>query len=243
VRALSQARPGSDLYRACLDTSLTYIESWRAADSATVDPIALDGDVRLARGDTNLALDKYRLLLSGAPRFEPAYRAIGTILLNRGDTAEAVANYDALLSADSLNVFANVMLGSILLVRRDTAGAMFRFERAASIDTFALLPPLRIAAVQTARGRHTDAADLLGRAVRRVEARRGYVQAVLQSAPDAALYAELKLRLALAMMNLGEWARADEQVQAVLRFAPAYRTARQLADAVRQRTVPSFILW
>lgn len=228
---------------ALLDSSLYYVRAWRNADSLSADPIALEGDIELAAGDTTEALRIYRLLTMKAPRFEPVYRLMTAIYLQRGDTNSALETYQALLGIDSTNAFANLGIGDIYISRGDTTRATFRYERAATGDTFALLPPLRMALVHTARRRHAEATDVLQRAIRRIETNNQFRKAILRSPPDLALYSELKLRLCLALMNLAKWEDAARQASEVLEFAPSHRTARQLLEAARQRAVPSFVLW
>jgi tetratricopeptide (TPR) repeat protein len=243
IRGVSQRPADSAVAHACLDTALFYIADWRRFDTTALEPSALEGDVQLARGDTARALAKYGELTAAVPRFEPAYRAIGTILLARGDTTKAVANYDRLLAADSNNVFANLMLGDIAAARHDTARAFFRYERAATLDTLALLPPRQLAVLHSARGSHSEAAGVLTRIIGRIERTVDLRNGILGSPPDAALYLEMKLRLALAFMNLNQWENAVAQTGEVLALNPGLATARQLADAAKQKVIPKFILW
>ncbi|MEO0074400.1 MAG: hypothetical protein ABIK43_07090, partial [candidate division WOR-3 bacterium] len=236
-------RAEQDERRSLLDSALLYVRIWKAADSLFADPIALEGDIQLATGDTARALDIYRLLTTRAPGFEPVYRLMAAIYLRKADTSHALETYFSLLNVDSTNVFANLGIGDIYLARRDTAHAIFRYERAATADTLALLPPLKMSLINVTRGRHAEAANILQRAVRRIEANHRFRSAILHSPPDAALYSELKLRLCLAFMNLDRWDEAARQAREVLEFAPNHRTALQLAETIRQKVIPTFVLW
>lgn len=230
-------------YRSLLDSARSYARLWRSTDSLAADPVALEGDIELAAGDTAKALDIYRLLSTIAPGFEPVYRLMIAIYLQKADTNRALETYHTLLRVDSTNVFANLGVGDIYLARRETTQATLRYEHAAAADTFALLPPLKIALVHATMGRHAEAAEVLRRAVHRVETNSRFRNAILRSVSDATLYSELKLRLSLALMNLGKWDEAAQQASGVLEFAPNHRTASQLLEAARQHTVPSFVLW
>lgn len=242
LRATTPPLPPESTRRALTDTALSYVADWRQRDSSGLDPIALEGDVHMLRGDTARALENYGQLIEMAPRYEPAYRAICAIRLARRDTAAAIKNCLRLLQSDSGNVYANVLLGDIFLSRGETSTAQFRYERGAA-ETLAMLPPQRLALLQASRRNHADAAALLERAIGRFERNPHLLRNVLQSPSDAQLYLELKLRLALSQAHQGKWDAAIAQLAEVLRIDPGNRTALQLNEAAQRREIPSVLIW
>jgi tetratricopeptide (TPR) repeat protein len=233
---------GSWQARVLLDSALRYARAWLSFDSVRVQPLALLGDISMARVDTGEALAAYCRLAAVAPAFSPTFFALARIHLARRDTVQAFATYRALLRADSLNAPAHVAVGDLYLTRADSGRAHQYYQKAAALGSLALEPALRLAALSSGRADHAGAAGILSATLGRIERNREYKAAVVGS-PALGLYIEMRLRLAVACLNLHEWDKAGTQAQAVLTLAPGNTTAQQLLASSRERQTPSFILW
>ncbi|MBN2537253.1 glycosyltransferase family 39 protein [candidate division WOR-3 bacterium] len=234
--------PRSDEGRAALDTALTFAGWWQRGDTTDIQPIALKGDIELARADTAAAVETYERLISGAPGFEAAYYVLGGIHLSRGELDRARETYTRLAQVDTAGARVRVALGDIELLRGDTVTAEAWFREAARKDTLGVEPARRLGVFLAGRGDQAGAAEAFGGIVSRVERNEEYRESLLGT-PAVGLYLETKLRLAVSKMNLGEWDAAIAQCEDVLELAPEHPTARQLLEGANNRQVPKFILW
>lgn len=240
--ALEHTRPGTREWSARLDTARLCAEAWLCTDTTSLQALALVGDIRLALADTAGAGASFQRITDIAPAFAEPYYALGRIFLARADTASALGAYAALSRADTLNARARLETGRILEAQGQDKDAERLYRSAVLLDSLALEPGLRLGMLLAAREEHEAEASVYQGVLVRVERNPEYLNSVLRG-PEFGLYLGLKLRLAAALLNLGEWERAARLCEDVLGLAPENSTARQLLDAAGQREVPKFILW
>ncbi len=239
-KATRMLKPASAEQSAALDTALDYTRSWRQTDTTDASALAMEGDIYLAKADTNQALASYEHLLAVAPRFAPASFMAADIYMARRDTARAEKVLADLTAADSLNVGAWLAYGDLTERKGDAAGALALYERAAALDTFNLASALKLVQFYSSQGDRAKVKEVALATIGRVEKPKAKLTMTPQG---AAQYFELKLRLAVACLNLAEWDQAKKQADEVLKLAPGHQTAQQIAKAAEDKKVPNFILW
>jgi 4-amino-4-deoxy-L-arabinose transferase-like glycosyltransferase/tetratricopeptide (TPR) repeat protein len=240
--AIREYKPGTWQSKLCLDSALAYAQQWQEAETTSTQPLALLGDVYLSLADTGQALESYRQLTMRSSQFAPPYFAMASIYLARRDTVRALETYEQLVSADSTNPIARVAIGDILAAQKDTSGARAEYLMAGRLDTLAVDPMNRLVALHTAARDFRGAVQTATVGLGRIEGNKAWLKTLL-AGPAANAYFELKLRLSAAYMNLGEWDRAQQQAEEVLKFAPEHPAARQLLDGAKQKKIPEFLVW
>ena len=233
------------------------LADYRAALNA--DPGLLDLAPRLARGFYDVARrlppatpDRRALLtsslvhsrrwLQGSDSSTDARLQFASTTLALGDTLRADSIFRAVLECDSTNTFALLSVGDILAAAGDSVAAIECFQQAAVSAPIALEPALRLGRWYAGSGGHGRARDVLRALLVHIDSL-GVGQAELRRASWRDGYVELKLRLALAHLNLGEWDEAEAQAQQVLDLVPGQQTARQLLGCAREQRVPRFVSW
>ena len=239
-KATRMLKPGSVEQAAAFDTALEYTRTWRQTDTTDASALAMEGDIYLARADTSRALASYAHLLAVAPRFAPASFVSADIYMARRDTARAEKVLADLTVADSLNAGAWLAFGDINERKGDTARARALYEQALVLDSLNPAASLKLVQFYSKLDNRDKVKGVALAAIGRVEKPKARLTLTPQA---AAQYFELKLRLAVAYLNTGDWDLARKQADEVLKLAPANPTAQQLVKAADEKKVPNFILW
>ena len=133
--------------------------------------------------------------------------------LQRGEASAAVVQLKSLIQAAPNSAEGRLWLGKALLAMQDPAGAVIELERAKELGASESDVTLLLARALSGSGRAKDVVDRLGNVI----------------LPEPKLQAELRLEVASALLQQGQFERAESEVAAALRADATNPAARLLS--------------
>jgi tetratricopeptide (TPR) repeat protein len=129
---------------ACAVVSHGQARVWRDSESLFEHALAVNpdnvtirnnlGNLRLAEGRVEEAIEQYRRVVRSMPDYAVAHDNLGNALASLGRVDEAIHHYREALRARPDSVHWELELGQLLVTRGELAEARRRFERALELD-------------------------------------------------------------------------------------------------------------
>jgi len=139
--------------------------------------------------------------------------ADGRAALQRGDAKTAVIQLKSFVQAAPTSAEGRTLLGQALLASQDPAGAVIELDRAKELGAKESDLAVALARALLASGRAKDVVDRLGGV----------------NVPDPKQQAELRVEVAMALLEQGQFERAESAVASALRADAAHPVARLMS--------------